>query len=385
MDNNVEKNIREVLDDDGVEDYNTLKTDADGETEENYPNITIKIEREQYSVFEMLRKYHNDKICLDPSFQRNFVWTRRQMSELIESVVMGIPLPLIYLAENRDGKMIVVDGRQRLTTFVKFLDNEFKLEKLKILNELNGKKFKDIENEYPKYAATIEDYQLMIQVIKHPTPDRIRFDIFDRVNRGGTPLNKQEMRNALYQGKATILLDNITKLDSFKNATGRAISDRHMKDKYIVLRAIAFCMVNEKKLVDSNGTLVDYRSDMDDLMGKVMDSLNHMQDSEIDWIFVKFDRVMKEIYSLLGEDAFRLKGNNETRRPISMTLFETLYYLFYLLDEKQYDVKRLVNKIDELLSDATYLFALQRSVDSATNVKVRFDKVKCVYEEISND
>ncbi|WP_242835717.1 DUF262 domain-containing protein [Butyrivibrio sp. AC2005] len=386
MDNYADnESIRES--DDGVEDYNTLTIDKDDNNEDSskYPNITIKIERDQYSIFEMSRKYNNGKISLDPSFQRNFVWSGRQMSELIESVIMGIPLPLIYLAENKDGKMIVVDGRQRLTTFFKYLNNEFKLDKLKILTEINGMSFKDLEEKYPKYAASIEDYQLMIQVIKYPTPDRIRFDIFDRVNRGGTPLNKQEMRNALYQGKATKLLDEITKLESFNNATGRGISGKHMKDKYIVLRAIAFCMINEEELLDSNGVAIEYKSDMDDLMGKTMDCLNKMSEDEVKFISNRFDRIMNNIYELLGSDAFRLKGNYGIRRPISMTLFESLYYLFYLLDGKNYDKEKLTQRIAELLTDKDYLDSLQSSVDSAKSATTRFDKVKKIYEGVLND
>ena len=75
---------------------------------------------------------------MDPDFQRNELWSGRQKSELIESVVMGIPLPLIYLAETMEGKLVIVDGRQRLTTFFRYLDNEFALSGLKIMTELNS-------------------------------------------------------------------------------------------------------------------------------------------------------------------------------------------------------------------------------------------------------
>lgn len=203
-----------------IEVYNTISVqNEENDAEDNiYPNTSIKIDKDQYSIFELKRKYDKGKICMDPSFQRNFVWKSRQMSELIESVIMGIPLPLIYLAESENGDLIVVDGRQRLTTFFKFLNNEFHLNKLSILKEINGYNFKQLEEKYDKYASSVEDFQLVVQIIKYPTPDRIRFDIFDRVNRGGTPLNKQEMRNALYQGKATELLNRLSKNEAFRNA-----------------------------------------------------------------------------------------------------------------------------------------------------------------------
>lgn len=371
--------------DDGVEDYDTLDVQKDDGEAPEYPNMNIKIERDQYSIFELLRKYDKDKISLDPSFQRNFVWSKKQMSELIESVIMGIPLPLIYLAENKDGKMIVVDGRQRLTTFFGFLKNGFKLDKLKILPGLNGKDFKALERDFPKYAAAVEDYQLIIQVIKYPTPDRVRFDIFDRVNRGGTPLNKQEMRNALYQGRATELLESITKSEEFLNATNRGISDKHMKDRYIVLRAIAFCLLNEGKLYDLYGKRIEYKSDIDDLTGRTMDMLNHLSNEEISQIKKEFDDVMINIHDVLGNDAFRLKGEFGIRRPISMTLFETYYYLFHMLKDVDYDKSDLCCRINNLLDDKEYIAALQKSVDSASSASVRFGKVIELYEEVIND
>ena len=207
--------MRYIDDQKDLEDYNTVDINIEAEEKEqdentdNYPNLSIKIEQAQYSIFELKRKYDKDRICIDPDFQRNLVWTNKQKSELIESVIMQIPLPLIYLAENEDGKLVVVDGRQRLTTFFQFLDNEFRLKDLKILPQINGMNFNELEEShlYSRYVTIIEDTQLVVQIIKYPTKDRVRFDIFDRVNRGGTPLNKQEMRNALYQGNATKLLD----------------------------------------------------------------------------------------------------------------------------------------------------------------------------------
>lgn len=80
---------------------------------------------------------------------------------------MGIPLPLIYLAENEDGKLVVVDGRQRLSTFFEFLDDKFKLKNLKILSQINGMSMKEMDADpvYSRYATTIEDTQLVVQII----------------------------------------------------------------------------------------------------------------------------------------------------------------------------------------------------------------------------
>ena len=385
-------NMRYIDDQKDLEDYNTVDINIEAEEKEqdentdNYPNLSIKIEQAQYSIFELKRKYDKDRICIDPDFQRNLVWTNKQKSELIESVIMQIPLPLIYLAENEDGKLVVVDGRQRLTTFFPFLDNEFRLKDLKILPQINGMNFNELEEShlYSRYVTIIEDTQLVVQIIKYPTKDRVRFDIFDRVNRGGTPLNKQEMRNALYQGNATKLLDELSKMKSFKDATGGAISPKHMKDKYVILRALCFYLLWRGNILDKNKKRMEYRSDMEELLGAGMNLFNKMDLNSIFLLKQLFDRTMTRAYQCLGKDGFRIPSNGKIRRPISMTLFETLFYYFTCFDKTSVSNLEMKKGVVELLQDEEYLRSLQHSVDSSVNVKKRFGKVKEKYKEIIN-
>lgn len=385
-------NMKYIDDQKDLEDYNTVDINIEAEEKEqdentdNYPNLSIKIEQAQYSIFELKRKYDKDRICIDPDFQRNLVWTNKQKSELIESVIMQIPLPLIYLAENEDGKLVVVDGRQRLTTFFQFLDNEFRLKDLKILPQINGMNFNELEEShlYSRYVTIIEDTQLVVQIIKYPTKDRVRFDIFDRVNRGGTPLNKQEMRNALYQGNATKLLDELSKMKSFKDATGGAISPKHMKDKYVILRALCFYLLWHGNILDKNKKRMEYRSDMEELLGAGMNLFNKMDLNSIFLLKQLFDRTMTRAYQCLGKDGFRIPSNGKIRRPISMTLFETLFYYFTCFDKISVSNLEMKKGVVELLQDEEYLRSLQHSVDSSVNVKKRFGKVKEKYKEIIN-
>lgn len=385
-------NMRYIDDQKDLEDYNTVDINIEAEEKEqdentdNYPNLSIKIEQAQYSIFELKRKYDKDRICIDPDFQRNLVWTNKQKSELIESVIMQIPLPLIYLAENEDGKLVVVDGRQRLTTFFQFLDNEFRLKDLKILPQINGMNFNELEEShlYSRYVTIIEDTQLVVQIIKYPTKDRVRFDIFDRVNRGGTPLNKQEMRNALYQGNATKLLDELSKMKSFKDATGGAISPKHMKDKYVILRALCFYLLWRGNILDKNKKRMEYRSDMEELLGAGINLFNKMDLNSIFLLKQLFDRTMTRAYQCLGKDGFRIPSNGKIRRPISMTLFETLFYYFTCFDKTSVSNLEMKKGVVELLQDEEYLRSLQHSVDSSVNVKKRFGKVKEKYKEIIN-
>lgn len=375
--------------DDGVDDAGTISFHEDREEagESVYPIVNIKIDRQQYSIFELKRRYDRGAICLNPEYQRNYVWKSKQKSELIESVIMGIPLPLIYLAETMQGALVIVDGRQRLTTFFDYLDNKFSLKGLNILPELNGCKFHDLEKDEDRrrFASVIEDFQLIIQIIKYPTPDRVRFDIFDRVNRGGTPLNNQEMRNALYQGHSTKLLKELAEKEEFKEATGHSISPAHMKDRYIILRAIGFYFLRKGQLVKKNGEKVKYKSDIEELLGITMEQLNRMSSEGIERLEQLFCEVMECVYSTLGPDAFRIPTDSGRRRPVSMTLFESLFYFFALLAEGESNAERekICTAVDEMLEDSVFLEALTYNVDSKIRVDDRFQVVTDKYEELT--
>ena len=168
-----------------------------------YPDALVNIASESASVFQLKRKHEKipPLIKLDPDFQRHAVWSPKHKSELIESILMGIPLPLIYVKEDDKGVYIIVDGRQRLTTLFQFMNHEFSLQKLTILTSLNGAYFSESTKNGTKFEtyltqaqqSKIEDCPLTLHVIKPPTHDRVTFDLFDRVNRGGTRLNNQEM------------------------------------------------------------------------------------------------------------------------------------------------------------------------------------------------
>ncbi|TFE03851.1 DUF262 domain-containing protein [Jeotgalibacillus salarius] len=327
----MEDGILEGLENFETEDDQLIDVTISNEEHNIYPEANIKVERSQYSVYELNRKYLREQLILDPDFQREVVWIKDQQSELIESVLMGIPLPIFYLNETKDGELVVIDGRQRLTTFFSFLNNEFKLKNLKVLNSLNGLHFKELEE---KMKANLEDFQIIAQVIKPPTPDRIKFDIFDRVNRGGTPLNNQEMRNALYQGKSTTLLRNLVQLDIFKFVTSNSINSTRMKDRYLVLRFISFYLWRKGLLLDPNGSPIEYKNDIDEFLGKSMEYLNKCNDNKIEYLTDLFMNTMQNNFIVFGKDSsFRRLSNSDKKNPINMILFEAFGYLFAHFDQ----------------------------------------------------
>ena len=128
----------------------------------SYPIDSVLIRSENRTVFEIVRRINQETFQLSPDFQRDYVWTEHQQSRLIESCLMRIPLPVFYLAETEEGKIIVVDGQQRLTTFLRYLSNQFALQGLVKESSLNNKKFDDLS---PKLQNRLEDTQLTLYLI----------------------------------------------------------------------------------------------------------------------------------------------------------------------------------------------------------------------------
>lgn len=371
--------------------------------EDVYPNATVNIFPESQSAFQLFRKYQKDPplIRLDPDFQRNSIWDLRQKSELIESILMGIPLPIIYVKEDDVGAYVIVDGRQRLTTLFDFMNNEFALKGLSVLN-LNGNRFNNGDGEFEVYLSQqqqsrIEDCQLALNVIKPPTPDRVTFDLFDRVNRGGTRLNNQEMRNAIYQGEATKFLNKLVKIDSFLLATEATIKSERMKDKYLVLRLVAFYLCRKKLLIDLKNEklkLVEFKSDIEDFLSKTMIFLNSKKSKTFrDSFVIQFDNAMQNCEKVYGKGCFRLPkhSNSKTRRPINMSFFESIAFMTLELEssfeQKEKLIKNWYMKLiadENIIDEISYITSLTKTVDSNISVENRFKIVEKIINEVKN-
>lgn len=337
-----------------------------------YPIAEVKIEKAQFSISEIQKHVTERKtLIIEPDFQRNKVWNPKQKCELVESILMGIPIPIMYLFEQKDGKRQVVDGRQRITTIIEFLNNDFPLKNLKILrgSNFNNCYFKDLD---PKYQIRFEDYQLFFYIIQPPTAERIKYDIFDRVNRGGTSLNNQEMRNALYQGKATLLLKELSESSQFLAATNHGIKSKRMKDRYVILRLISFFMLRNNWFKTD---YISYKSDLDDFLAKCMIYINeNMPDNEINNLKDIFVCAMENIHNIIGNDAFRFnpKANeSQQRRPINMLLFEALGYMFMTAEENLENLSHL--DFDNIKNEFDSSMLFNGKKDTETRIKERYD------------
>lgn len=357
-----------------------------------YPMDGIKVDKGFYSVFELKRRFDSKdkRIILDSEFQREDVWKTDRKSELVESVLMGLPLPIFYFNQDKYGKLIVVDGRQRLTALFEYMNDKYPLSKLKILPKLNDLRFSQLP---PHLKGGLEDYQIQAHVILPPTPERIKFDIFDRVNRGGMQLNKQEIRNALYQGEATRFLKRIVESESFKNATGNAFeNEKRMKDKYLITRIISFWLYKLRMLEDDEGSEYIYRDDIDDLLSRGLDELNRLgqsENKEIKNLEKIITDALEKSFFYLGENAFRLKNevrqDSLRRSPINMNVFETVMFMMSCLP---YDRKEIVCEVKEaynkLISSEEFRDNIGDHRDTATKLEWRLGEAVRLGESIWN-
>lgn len=364
----------------------------EGEAPENsckiesvYPNAEVRVEKAQYSTMHLKRLVEERKeLLIDPDFQRNDVWDRKQSAELVESILMGIPIPTIYLFEMKDGTKQVVDGRQRISTILDFLNGKFRLRDLKILPQYNSKNFFELD---PKMQGIFEDYQLFFYIIQPPTPERVKYDIFDRVNRGGTRLTNQEMRNALYKGRSTIILKELATSSFFLNATGKGISNKRMKDQYVILRSIAFYLLKKKQqtVIRENGESIEYKSDIDDFLAKTMIFLNEKASKDLlNNCKNAFITAMKNSFLVLGRDAFRFDSESGNRRPINMPLFEIMMYIFSD-NQLMYNVEYTKSEVEKFKRKFDHQQMFSGNVDSTINLNERYKLADELIKQISND
>lgn len=363
---------------------------SSAEVNEVYPNAEVRVTRAQYSTLHIKRLVEDRKeLIIDPDFQRGNVWAKKQGAELVESILMGIPIPVMYLFEMRDGSKQVVDGRQRIAAILDFLNDKLILRDLKILPEYNNFKFSDLD---AKMQGIFEDSQMYFYIIQPPTPERVKYDIFDRVNRGGTRLTNQEMRNALYRGKSTRLISELSKSEEFLRATGHGISSKRQKDNYVVLRSISFYLLYKKSefVLKQNGESIEYKSDIDDFLAKMMIFINEKASDElIADCRAMFLRAMNNSYDIMGEDAYRFaayedENGKSRKRPINMPLFEMLVFIFSddCVTTNKFVTRNAINKFKESYD---YQKMLISNVDSSTNVTERFTTALKLIKQIKDD
>lgn len=337
---------------------------------EGYPLDELAIRDERRTAMDVVRRIEQDRFVLDPEFQRDFVWDKNKQSRLIESILLRIPLPVFYVAEDAEGRLIVVDGRQRLTTIQRFLSGALKLD-LEDRPELRGKVFADLE---PRLQNRIEDCQLHFYIIDHAVPERARLDIFERVN-GGEVLTRQQMRNAIYNGRATEFLREHSSSELFVEATGKSLNSKKMQDREFVNRFCSFSLL----------PLEEYKGDMDDWLASGLTKLNRADGATLSSLRTRFERSLRSNFAVFGKHAFRKhKTPEQSRSIINASLYDVMIIGLADIDEALVTerAEQLRAEFYKLMDDQVFIKAITYGPNTAKEVRTRFEVTRNLFHEV---
>jgi len=353
-----------------------------------YDPESIRIDTKPFNISLVYEMIEDGDINLSPDFQRKFVWTDAgARSRLIESIMLRIPLPVFYMAQDRNGTLQVVDGLQRLTVIRQFLNNDLRLKDLEYLKGEEGKFFRH-DDPYlcidQRYRKRILQTQIMVNIIDPQTPMDVKFDIFKRINQGGRPLNAQEIRNCMSSPSTRSLIQSLSSSEEFLVATGYSIGVVRMQDQELVLRFLAF------RLSYYFEELPEYSGNMDRFLDHAIDVLNDAPYDLLDSLHRSFIVAMENAAHLFGDYAFRkcLPEHLELgarRRLINSSLFTT--WSLILADYHYTKVHRVPygefsHYLAAELEDDAYLYD---SVTSGTNDRKRIFYALSKFQDICRE
>ncbi len=307
-------------------------------------------------------------IDLQPGFQRRVAWDDTRKSRLLESIIVGMPVPNIVLAENKEhrGRFIVIDGKQRLVAISEFLEGGYKLKGLDIRNDLNDKFFSDLPVEDREY---LENATLRSTLIRNWNDENFLYAIFFRLNSGSLPLSPQELRKALVGGK---LLDAIEKYlvgsASFKAIFGDVL-DKRMRDSELVLRFLAF-----------DRGLQDYRGDFKEFLDsttRYFESDWKARETEAAEVFQRLDSALAMTSAIFGHDAFKKWLGDRYERVINRALFDCIVRFFANPAVVQASVGKevkIVETFKALCLDRDFRDAIEKTTKSVHATFNRIDR-----------
>ncbi|MBR3654370.1 MAG: DUF262 domain-containing protein [Elusimicrobia bacterium] len=308
------------------------------------PKELRKIRTQAYdkSVEDTVNMIKNNRIFLEPDFQRGSqIWDYKTSSQLIESVLLNVPIPPIYVAEEDDGTWNIIDGLQRLTSFKNFYENKFKLRGLDSLKELNKQNY----NELNSNAKNILNNGLLrIVLITKESHPEMKYDVFMRLNRGAVKLKEQELRNCLYRGTLNDLLKELRHNEQLLKILKLTEPHIRMDDAELILRYFALsksCLCN-----GDNVFITEYTGIMKTFLNSYMEKHKELSKEEIDILRKKFNTTLNRVYALFGEDSFRRIDSNGKFLPY----VNKAIYDFMMLSFEKFDLKVLLSKKAEILN-----------------------------------
>lgn len=346
----------------------------------------IRVDTKPFNISLVYEMINDGDINLSPDFQRQFVWTDiGARSRLIESIMLRIPLPVFYLAQDHAGRLQVVDGLQRLTVIKQFLDNQLRLRDLEYLKDEEGKVFRHDDPSRcidQRFRKRIMQTQIMMNIIDPQTPTDVKFDIFKRINQGGRPLNAQEIRNCMSLPETRRLLHSLSQSHAFLEATCSSVGRVRMQDQELTLRYAAFRLA-EFELQPS------YLGNMERFLDQTIETLN--RDPGLSYHLVPaFERSMRNSSHLFGAFAFRKCGPDDLlpgarRRLMNNSLFTTWSVVLAEQDEAEVQAVEAGSFAEivahELAQDDDYYDSVSVGTNDRRRLRYAFEKARALCAE----
>ncbi|ORT99859.1 hypothetical protein D081_1440 [Anaerovibrio sp. JC8] len=340
------------------------------------------------------RQTAKGNIDLNPNFQRRDAWTKKEKSKLIESLMLGIPVPPIVLAEDRKNRnhYIVIDGKQRLLSIMQFfsgcdsIKNELNgkdyeilsLQGLEILDSLNKKKYSDIPE---RYLSNIENVTIRTVVIKNWPDEDFLYTVFLRLNTGSKKLSPQELRQALKPGEFLNYLDNASADSEYiRKMLGNKQPDKRMRDVELALRYFAFKYY-----------ILEYKGNLKEFMDSTCEKLNRTWNEKKDSIkndFTQLEEAIKFAYELFEKHPFGRYSNGESSRSFNRCIFELFSFYFsnpIIRDRIKKDCDIFTKKFIELNDKQEFIQTIESYPKMTEKVVGRFNQFADLLMEIDSN
>lgn len=326
-----------------------------------------------YSVQDIVEKIKNKDIDLTPDYQRNYVWLandkkEHKCSRLIESLLLNIPIPVIYFAEQAETlKYEVIDGQQRLYTLYRFLQDEFSLNGLEIRDDLNGKKYSQLEQ---RDRDEIRKRSIRAIVILNESDPEIKYEVFERLNLGSVQLTPQEIRNNTLRGSFNDLLKELSRNEMFNEMLNfRLKSDQeNMAHEELILRFFAYHDSGYKRAKNLSFFLTKYMKDNQKVSKKEIKAYREL-----------FLNTITLVHKYLGEYAFSSFGikTGKWTKKSNRSLYDAEMLAFSQFINKKIKITpdNFMAKLEELMADKEFRKSLN-SQAGGNMIRKRVSKIK---------
>lgn len=293
----------------------------------NIPPAERRLRTETYDfTVSTLVDYLREGHISIPKFQRGYVWSKTQASRLIESLIINCPIPVIYLSQNNDETLSVIDGNQRVNSINLYLKDEYELKGLSAYPELEGLLFSDLD---PRFQRHILNRTLRCICILKDTHPQIKFDVFERLNTGSVKLSAHELRHGLYMGSLMKKIEGLSRNNIFKKLT-MTENDKRMKTDELILRFFAFL----------NGW-ENYNKPLADFLNKYCERNRNMDDNSLLLLESKFLSTLTKVNAVLGNKSFRTFDQQHKSPKFNAALFDAQMIAFAELDIQQLQIDKL--------------------------------------------